>query len=96
MTYTTTKMTEEAPASPRSAAIYYWGGDWSEDEKVEDEHVQLNNFGFVGGNSKQDAKVEEANSIYDSNFFKKRSSYQHRRSSLGKCIHFDEHSWSIL
>ncbi|KAL9184545.1 hypothetical protein ACHAXT_012515 [Thalassiosira profunda] len=29
---------EDAPASPRSAALYYWGGDWGgEEEKVADE-----------------------------------------------------------
>ena len=70
---------EEAPASPRSAAIHYWGGDWSDDAlDVED------NNGVNESHRREETK-DEANytDLYESTF-QRRTSFQRRRISAGK------------
>mmetsp|Transcript_37088 Transcript_37088/g.66810 ORF Transcript_37088/g.66810 Transcript_37088/m.66810 type:complete len:497 (-) Transcript_37088:126-1616(-) len=70
---------EEAPASPRSAAIHYWGGDWSDDA--------LNVEGNKGVNESHrwDETKDEANyaDLYESTF-QRRTSFQRRRISAVK------------
>ncbi|KAL7537535.1 hypothetical protein ACHAXR_007894 [Thalassiosira sp. AJA248-18] len=68
---------EEAPVSPRGAAIYYWGGDWGE----EDDNAQTNNNGGNTTKAVNNEIEEETNyyaNVYDS-IFQKRNSFQHRR-----------------
>lgn len=88
MTFTTM---EEAPASPRNAAIYYWGGDWGggeEKKEEEDAHSHVE-----GGDLKKGHRhrwMDENDSHYANLYgstFQKRTSFQRRyRPAAGENI----------
>jgi len=70
MTYSTV---EDAPVSPRGAAIYYWGGE-------EEELYNSTNSIDMKKNDK------EVDNLYASTFHKRTSFSQRRRRPTGKII----------
>ena len=79
-------MFDEAPASPRSAALYYWGGDWGGEEEKEEAQYNAtgDKHGFDANQSWDDEKEDEYANLYESTF-QKRNSFQlrHRPTAAG-------------
>lgn len=88
MTFATTM--EEAPASPRSAAIYYWGGDWGEEEDGHKHNVDDDTMDDAGVDKSdcwdENNDADYAN-LYESTF-QRRLSFQSRRRTSTSTVKF--------
>ena len=89
----TTMMMNEAPDSPRSAALHYWGGNWGEEEeKLQDcftdttDDYDLEESRASTGDHQRSARCggefggESYANLHDSTFQKRTSIHQPRRS----------------